>query len=400
MKEMKEISVFLWMVALLLSSCTAPAAPENEALLVAEKMAVSDMKRNPEPWTIDFQKKPKWEYTHGLMMSANLALYYETGNQKYLDYVMQYADMFIAEDGSILTYKLTDYNIDRVNPGKFLMELHKITGEERFLLAIEQLRTQMREHPRIAEGGFWHKKVYPHQMWLDGLYMGTPFLAQYAQTFGEEALFADIALQYQVVDENMYNAEVGLYYHGWDASRQQQWADPVTGLSPHFWGRAMGWIAMGAVDALSWFPEDHPDRYKILNVIDRIAQGAARHQDAETGLWWQVMDQPNREGNYLEGSVSSMLTYFYLKGVRLGYLDKKYLQNADRAYNGLLTHLVKEEEDGSISLTQVCGVAGLGGKPYRDASYEYYVNEVIRNNDPKGVGPFILAAIEMSKKEN
>ncbi len=396
---MKALNSLLLMVVLVFSSCSAPAS-ENEALIVAEKMVVSDMKRNPEPWTIDFQKKPKWEYTHGLMMSADLALYHETGKEKYLDYVMQYADMFISEDGSILTYKLTDYNIDRINPGKFLLELYKITGEKRFLLAINSLRDQMRKHPRIAEGGFWHKKVYPHQMWLDGLYMGTPFLAQYAATFDEEDLFADVALQYQLVDENMYNADVGLYYHGWDASKQQQWANPETGLSPHFWGRAMGWLAMGAVDALSWFPANHPDRDKILHVINRIAEGAVRHQDAETGLWWQVMDQPGREGNYLEASASSMLAYFYLKGVRLGYLETEYLQYGEKAYNGLLKNLVKEEEDGTISLTQICGVAGLGGKPYRDASYEYYVNEVIRANDPKGVGPFILAAIEMSKKEN
>ena len=396
---MKVLSSLLLMSVLLtFSSCSVPA-PENEAILVAEKMAFSDMKRNPEPWTIDFQKKPKWEYTHGLMMSADLAMYKETRKKEYLDYVMKYADMFIGEDGSILTYKLTDYNIDRVNPGKFLLELYKITGDERFLLAINRLREQMRDHPRIEEGGFWHKKVYPHQMWLDGLYMGTPFLAQYAATFDEESVFSDVARQYQLVDENMYNPEVGLYYHGWDASKQQQWADPETGLSPHFWGRAMGWLAMGAVDALSWFPEDHPERSTILHVIDRIAKGAVRHQDPESGLWWQVMDQPGREGNYLEASVSSMLTYFFLKGVRLGYLDKEYLKYADKAYNGLLTHLVKEEEDGTISLTQVCGVAGLGGRPYRDASYEYYVNEVIRDNDPKGVGPFILAAIEMSKNK-
>ena len=395
---MKVLNNLLLLFVLVFSSCSAPAS-ENNALLVAEKMAVSDMKRNPEPWTIDFQKKPKWEYTHGLMMSANLALYQETGKEIYFDYVMQYADMFIGEDGSILTYKLSDYNIDRVNPGKFLLELYKITGEESFLLAINRLRDQMRDHPRIEEGGFWHKKVYPHQMWLDGLYMGTPFLAQYAATFDEESVFSDVARQYQLVDENMYNPEVGLYYHGWDVSKQQQWADPEPGLSPHFWGRAMGWLAMGAVDALSWFPEDHPERSTILHVIDRIAKGAVRHQDPESGLWWQVMDQPGREDNYLEASVSSMLTYFFLKGVRLGYLDKEYLQYADKAYNGLLTHLVKEEADGTINLTQVCGVAGLGGKPYRDASYEYYVNEVIRDNDPKGVGPFILAAIEMSKKE-
>ncbi len=396
---MKAHNLIVLAFLLIFAACSTKTA-ENKYLAIAEKMAISDMKRNPEPWTIDFQKKPKWEYTHGLMMTANLALYNETNNQVYLDYVNQFADMFIAEDGSILTYKLTDYNIDRVNPGKFLMELYKISQEERLLLAINNLRTQMKNHPRIEEGAFWHKKVYPHQVWLDGLYMGTPFLAQYAVEFNEPELFDDIALQYKVMNDNMYNPEVQLYYHGWDASKQQQWANPETGLSPNFWGRAMGWLAMAAVDALYWFPEEHAGREVIMEVIDRIAEGAAKHQDPETGLWWQVLDQHGREGNYLEASASSMLAYFYLKSVRLGFLDESYLENGIKAYNGIIDNLIQNEADETISLTQVCGVAGLGGKPYRDATYEYYVNEVIRNNDPKGVGPFILAGIEMSKVAN
>ncbi|MGQ1947928.1 glycoside hydrolase family 88/105 protein [Geofilum sp. OHC36d9] len=393
---MKTLNTFLigGLMTVLACSC---GGNTNEALLTAEKMAVSDMARNPEPWMIDFREKPKWEYTHGLMMNAYLALYHETNNEAYLDYVKKFADMFVNEDGSIKTYKQTDYNIDRVNPGKFLIELYQITGEERLLKAINLLRDQMRQHPRIEAGGFWHKKIYPNQMWLDGLYMGSPFLAQYGSVFGEYDVFADVALQFRLVNTNMYDPKTGLFYHGWDASHQQQWADPETGLSPNFWGRSMGWLAMASVDALSWFPEAHPDKAFMIEMINRIAEGMVRNQDDETGLWWQVLDQPGREGNYREATVSSMMVYFLLKGVRLGYLDTKYLENAKKAYAGIMTHLIKTGEDGSLNLTECCAVAGLGGNPYRDGSYEYYVNERKRDNDPKGVGPFILAAIEMSK---
>src|SRR5690554_3973683 len=239
---MKNLVLLLLLLSLLISGCSHQT--ENPYLQQAEKMAWSDMQRNPEAWMIDFRKEPKWEYTHGLMMTAHMALYEQTRNEDYLNYVQGFADKFIGADGSILTYKAKDFNIDRINPGKFMIELYQLTGEEKLLLAIEQLRTQMRHHPRTSEGGFWHKKVYPHQMWLDGQYMGPPFLAQYAAAFNEPELFDDVALQVYLMDKNAYDKEKGLYYHGWDESREQAWADPETGLSPNFWGRGMGWYAM------------------------------------------------------------------------------------------------------------------------------------------------------------
>lgn len=379
----------------LMTSCRHPATNQSVYMQWAVKMADSDIKRNPEAWMIDFRQTPKWEYTHGLMMSAYMELYKQTGDAQYLSYVIGFAEKFVSEDGSILTYKLTDYNIDRVNPGKFLIELYQITGDEKLLPAINMLREQMRQHPRTTEGGFWHKQVYPHQMWLDGLYMGAPFLAQYAVAFNDSTLLNDVALQYIIVDNNMYNPAIGLYYHGWDESKTQLWANPETGLSPNFWGRSMGWFAMGLVDALSWFPSNHPKRQELIRILQRTADGIIRHQDAETGLWWQVMDQPHREGNNPEATASVMLTYFLIKSVRLGYLDSYFFNFGKKGYDGVLNHLIRTDEDGSISLINCCAVAGLGGNPYRDGSYDYYISEPIRDNDPKGVGPFILASIEM-----
>ena len=360
-------------------------------------MADSDMKRNPEGWMIDFRPEPKWDYTQGLFASALERVWERTGDEKYLTYIKTFADTMISEDGSIMTYKKEDYNIDRVNPGKFLIELYKETGDEKYRLAIENLRDQMRTHPRTSEGGFWHKKIYPHQMWLDGLYMGAPFLAQYAAEFNEPALFDEVALQIKLMDKHAWSEEKGIYYHGWDESRQQKWADPKTGLSPNIWGRSVGWFAMGLVDVLDYFPQDHPKRAEILQVTQRMADAIVRYQDEKTGLWWQVMDEPNREGNYLESSASSMFTYFLVKAVKEGHIDQKYMQNAQKAYQGIQERFIRKDGDGGISITDAVSVAGLGGDPYRDGTYEYYISEPKRDNDPKAVGPFIMAALEFEE---
>jgi unsaturated rhamnogalacturonyl hydrolase len=390
-------NTYIIFLILILASCKKPSGEASSDKETQKPlyswMADSEMKRNPDPRFLDFRTAPKWEYTNGLICSAFLRVWEKTNDSSYYNYVRSYADSMITEDGHILTYKKTDFNIDRVNPGKFLMELYKITGKENYRIAIDTLRDQMRHHPRTSEGGFWHKKIYPHQMWLDGLYMGSPFLAQYAAEFNEPSLFDDVANQVYLINKYAWDEETGLYFHAWDESREQKWSDPETGRSPHAWGRAMGWFAMALVDMLDFFPEDHPKRAEILAVHKKMAEAVVKNQD-ESGLWWQVLDQPGDKGNYLEASASGMFTYFLLKSANRGYLDQKYAEAGKKGYQGIVDKLIKHNEDGSISLTQVCGVAGLGGDPYRDGSFEYYVNEVIRDNDPKGVGPFIMAALE------
>lgn len=360
-------------------------------------MADSEINRNPEGWTLDFNEKPKWEYTHGLIMTAMEKVYEATGEEKYLDYIKNFSEFMINEEGEIKTYKKSDYNIDRVAGGRYLIGLYEETGEEKYRLAIEELRDQMREHPRTSEGGFWHKKIYPYQMWLDGLYMGSTFLARYAEAFNEPELFDDVANQFRLMDKYAYTDETGLYHHAWDESKEQRWADPETGLSSNYWGRSIGWFSMAVVDVLDYMPEDHPERDRLIEIAQKIADGIVRYQDEETGVWYQVVDQGDREGNYLEASASSMYAYFLLKGVEKGYLDPQYREVGIKAYEGILEEFIRKDEDGGISLTDVNGVAGLGGDPYRDGSYEYYINEIIRDNDPKGVGPFILASLQYEK---
>ncbi|MBA9076352.1 glycoside hydrolase family 88/105 protein [Rufibacter quisquiliarum] len=402
---MKQTSLYLLLAFLVATvacrsgqtgSTQVPTSPAGKPYSVW--MADSEMKRSPEGWMIDFRPEPKWDYTQGLFASALERVYKRTGDRTYFTYIKAFADTMITAEGKIKTYKKTDYNIDRVNPGKFLIFLHQETGQQKYKLALDELRDQMRTHPRTSEGGFWHKKIYPHQMWLDGLYMASPFLAQYGATYNEPAVFDDVAKQIILVDKYTYVKEKNLFYHGWDEKREQKWADPKTGLSPNVWGRAMGWYAMALVDALDFLPQNHPQRNEVIAITKKMAGALAQYQEPKTGLWYQVVDQGGREGNYLEGSASSMFTYFLVKASKKGYIDSgKYLPLARKAYNGILENLIRKEADGTISITQVCAVAGLGGNPYRDGTYEYYINEERRDNDPKAVSPFIMASLEFEE---
>lgn len=389
---MYRILTTLFLVTILISSC------ENQQQETPKKwsvrMADSEMVRFPELWTVDSIRIPFWGYTHGVIAKSMLDMYDYTGDKKYYQYVYDYADTLIKEGGYIVTYDSAKHNIDMINPGTILYRMNEYTGEQKYLDAATTLRNAMRNHPRTSEGGFWHKKVYPHQMWLDGLYMGSPFLAQYAKVFDEPTLFDDVANQIRLIQKYTYDPETSLYYHGWDESKEQIWADSVTGTSPNFWGRSVGWFAMALVDVLDFMPEDHPDRAMIIEVLGNVAKGIQKHQDDQSGVWYQVLDQGDHEGNYLEATASTMFVYSLYKAVRKGYINDSYLDVANKGYEGILKEFIRENEDGTISLTRCCAVAGLGGKSNRDGSFDYYVNEKIRADDPKGVGPFIWASME------
>jgi len=378
---------------------STPATGDNptDGLAMAQKMADSEMIFFPDASTVDFDSVGKWNYTPGLIAFAMMDLYKQTGDEKYFNYARSYADRFINANGEIEGYKMSDFNIDKVNSGKFLFDLYNRTGEAKYKQAIQLLRDQLKGQPRTSEGGFWHKNRYPNQMWLDGLYMGAPFYAQYAKELNEPDGLRDVVNQFAVAHKHTYDPNTGLNYHGWDESKEQAWANPETGCSPNFWGRAEGWYAMALVDVLDFLPENHPGREKLIEILQQVAAGIAKYQDSATGLWYQVLDQGDREGNYLEASASCMFVYALAKASRLNYISNTYKAIAQKGYQGILDHFIKENGDGTISLTDICAVAGLGGDPYRDGSYSYYVGEPRRDNDPKGVGPFILASIEMSK---
>ncbi|MDD3078136.1 MAG: glycoside hydrolase family 88 protein [Paludibacter sp.] len=362
------------------------------------KVADSEMKHNPELWTVDFLSTPKWDYTQGLIAKAMMQMYLTTGDKKYFDYVKTFADYFINDDGEILTYKMSDYNIDKLNGGNFLFDLYTATKDKKYLKAIQTLREQLYTHPRVKEGAFWHKKRYEHQVWLDGLYMGTPFYTRYGAIFDQPQIFNDVTNQFYVCDKYTKDPKTGLNYHGWDESHTQKWANPMTGQSPNFWSRSIGWYVMAIVDVLDYLPVNHQDRAFLIKILNRECTVLLKYQDKKTGMWYQVTNMPKKTGNYLESSGTAMFSYAMAKGVHKGYLPEKFMKKAEKAFQGLVKFSTIQNADSTVSITKACSVAGLGGNPYRDGSYQYYISEPVRSDDPKVVGPFILAALELSKK--
>lgn len=387
-------------LALVLSSSTLFAGKKKSNYYIdwAVTIANSEMKHNPELWQADFVKEPKWDYTQGLIANAMTRIFLATKDSTYFKYTKVFADFFIDRDGNIKTYKVDKYNIDCLNGGKFLFDMYHITKDEKYMKAIKLLRSQIDTHPRTQIGVLWHKKIYENQVWLDGLYMGAPFYAQCAKELKEStSSFDDAAKQLVLGDKVTYDNRTGLNFHAWDESKKQQWADPTTGHSPNFWGRSMGWYMMAMVDILDFLPKDHPQRPVIIANLNRLTQALCQYQDPVTGMWFQVTDQPKREGNYVESSCSAMYIYAMTKGLNNGYLPKHYKPVVQKAFCGFITNATQKNEDGTTSITKACSVAGLGGNPYRDGSFNYYISEKVRNDDPKVVGPFIMACLEMSK---
>lgn len=392
---MKKYILLVLAMALFLISCQKT----SQSIKYAENIASSEMQRHQQAWQLDYLKQPKWTYTIGLELGAFIDLYKVCGDNKYLDYATAYADTMVNADGSIKTYKLEDYNIDQLNAGKILFPIYGYTKKVKYRKAIELLHSQMNTHPRNADGSFWHKKVYPHQIWLDGIYMGSPFLAQYGKVFNHSEDFNVAVNQIITAARHTYDPSTGLYRHACDVSKQMFWADSVTGQSKHAWGRAMGWYAMAIVDVLDYLPENQPGRDSVLKILNNIAFQLKRIQNPATGLWYQVLDHDSTGGNYLESSCSAMFIYSLLKAVRMGYIDSSYKNVAIKGYRGFIRQFVTFDNKGLMNINQTCAVAGLGGSDKRSGDFNYYVHEKVRSNDAKAIGPFIKACIEIEKSK-
>jgi unsaturated rhamnogalacturonyl hydrolase len=348
--------------------------------------------------SIPVGSQTKWSYDMGVVLKGFEGIWMNTGDVKYFNAIQKKMDWFVQDDGSIKNYEPAEYNIDHVNNGKLVLLLYRITGKEKYRKAADLLRGQLKTHPRTTEGGFWHKKIYPNQMWLDGLYMGAPFYAEYAMLFHEENAFDDIANQFTWMENHARDSKTGLLYHAWDESKEQKWANKTTGTSPHFWSRAMGWYTDALVDVLDYFPVNHPKRKDLIDILNRLVNAIEKQQDKNSGLWYDVMNYsgPGKEKNYFEASASSQFTYAIAKGVRKGYLPAAKIEIAAKAYDGLLKQFIKTET-GQTNFYGTVKVSGLGGNPYRDGTFDYYMSEPVVVNDPKGLGAFILASTEMEK---
>jgi unsaturated rhamnogalacturonyl hydrolase len=363
----------------------------------SQQMADSFIARNKDSILVGKSTATRWDYEQGLMLKALERVWYRTGEGKYFEYIVKDLNQYVKEDGSIRTYKAGDLNLDNIPTGRALLTVYQQTqpDKEKYKKAADLLWKQLEEQPKTKEGGYWHKKRYPNQMWLDGLFMGEPFAAEYSLLFNHPEHFDEIAKQFELIEKYAVDEKTGLIYHGYDESREQKWADKNTGRSPHFWGRAMGWYAMALVDVLDYFPKEHPKRSVLVQHLQRLAPVLAHYQDKNSGLWYQIVDQGSRKGNYFEASASCMFVYALAKGSRLGYIPDTYAAAAKKGYAGILKTFIEKEPDGLISLNKTVSVGGLGGTPYRDGSYDYYLSEPIRKNDLKGVGPFIMASVEM-----
>ena len=379
-------------LALLISASLAQAQTPQKW---SERMAATLMLQHDEGLVYDKTKPERWNYELGVMLVGIEQIWHKTGDAKYFNYIQKLIDAFVQEDGTVRTYVLEDYNLDMLPPARCCLTLYKVTGKEKYRKAAQTFRSQLVTQPRTKEGGFWHKKRYPSQMWLDGLYMAEPFFAEYSLTFNELQNFDEIANQLILMEKNAKDDKTGLLFHAYNEDRAMPWADKKTGHSPHFWGRAMGWYAIALVDVLDYFPTNHPKRKEIEAILTRTMNAAIKFQDPKSGVWFQVLDKQKEAGNYLEASGSSMFCYTLLKGVRQGILSEKYLISAKKAYAGILKEFISTDGQGNIHLNHVCMVAGLGGTPYRDGSYNYYITEPQRTDDIKGAGPFMMASVEM-----
>ncbi|MFC4319999.1 glycoside hydrolase family 88/105 protein [Litchfieldia salsa] len=366
---------------------------ETKTIKWSQRMVDSLMERRP--LLSAGVRNDKWSYDYGVVLKGTELVWRQTGDQKYLDYMKKNMDAFVNDDGDIREYNVETFNIDHINNGKVLLTLYKETGELKYKKAADLLRSQLRSHPRTSEGAFWHKKIYPYQIWLDGLYMGAPFYAEYVKEYGNQEEFDDITKQFLLCAKNTKDHETGLLYHAFDEKKVQPWADPETGLSKNFWGRSMGWFVMAIVDTLPFIPEDHKDRNRLISMLQEIMQALKSVQDQDSHVWYQVLNKSEKKGNYLEASASCMILYAMAKGLRLKIIGDEWREQANKVYEGILAEFITVTSEGYVNLNKNCEVAGLGGPDNRDGTFEYYISEPIITNDLKGVGAFILAAAEM-----
>ncbi len=345
-------------------------------------------------------KANKWNYIDGCMITALLSLYEMSGKERYYTFAKDFIDYFVQDNGEIRTYNVKEYNLDNINTASNLFFLYDKTGDEKYKKALDLVRTQLDTMPRTKEGSFWHKDIYPNQVWLDGLYMAEPFYMRYETQFRKMEKCSDVIHQFENVEKHMKDEKTGLYYHGYDESRQMYWADPVTGCSPNFWLRSLGWFSLALTETANAVNEElyYEKRY-LIGLLEKLIDALIPFQD-ESGMFYQVPDKKDEKGNYLETSGTALIAYAVLKAVRLGYISPKYAAVGEKAFDGICSKYLSKNPDGTLKLSGICLVAGLGGKQHRDGSLAYYFSEPVVENEAKGVAPFLLAYTEMLRKEN
>jgi unsaturated rhamnogalacturonyl hydrolase len=359
------------------------------------------MQRSVHPYFLDSSKKPLWSYVMGIEMESLLDTYLTYNDSSIINYLKEYPAKMIDDKGNVAGYKYQDYNLDNVRTARFILRMNNLNHEKKLDLALKMFFKQLEKQPRTKEGVWWHKAIYANQVWLDGIYMGLPFYTMAAPLLkGKKAIkyYDDAVDQITKTDKRTYDEQTGLWKHAWDETHSMFWANKETGLSQHTWGRALGWYTMAMVEILDVLPQDYARRAEVVDLFKKAMAAVVKYQDPSSGVWYDVLDVKDSR-NYLEATCSSMFAYCLLKGYRLGYLPESYRDAGIKAYNGILKNFIKVNADKTLSLTRCCAVSGLGPdkNPKRDGSFNYYMSEPIRDNDAKGVGPFIWASLEMEK---
>jgi unsaturated rhamnogalacturonyl hydrolase len=388
-------------VFLLIISSKTIAQNDNNAVLAdnlkwSERTALTILNTYPKASQIDGTKEPKWDYKMGLVLAAFEKLYQKTNDKKYFNYIKEYADELIDADAKIKKYDIKEYNIDCANPGKLLFNLYNETKDNRYLKVLQMLRDQLDNQPRTASGGFWHKQIYPNQMWVDGLYMAEPFYTQYTVKYENGKALDDIARQFELVQNHLVDKKTGLVYQAWDESKEIAWANPETGTSPTIWGRGIGWYMMSLVEVLDYYPKTNPKYKTLTGYLNQIAKSTVEHKSA-SGLWYQIADKPDLKDNFLESSASAMIIYSLAKAADKGYLASKYKKVAQNSFDAFVKEFVKKDQKGEVIISNVSSNVGLGGKPFRDGTNDYYLNSKAKDNSSPALAAFLLSAIELNK---
>lgn len=364
------------------SSDSSVATSDDYQSSPAYRMATSIIARSPQGYG-------GWNYETGTVLRGMEEVYLATGDQQVFDYIQNTVDNVVSNNGNIASYFEGEYNLDQIKQGSTLLFLYEQTGLEKYKLAADQLRTQLNNQPTTASGGYWHKNKYPNQMWLDGLYMAEPFSAHYSKLFEDGEHFDEVLLQLNLMAEKSADPITGLLYHAWDESGAAFWADPQTQQSPIFWGRSLGWYMMALVDVLDHIPEAYPEhRTQLIDLLQTLSATLALYQDAD-GVWWQIVDKPAEPGNWQESSATAMYVYAMAKGVRLGYLPQSLLPVIEQGWQGLNEQFI-EEQNSLLTLTDTCEGTGVSN------TYSFYAGRRALSNDPKGLGPYLMAAVEMT----
>jgi unsaturated rhamnogalacturonyl hydrolase len=379
-----------------LTNAKSYIASHNEPKAWSEVIAKTILTTYPDPAKLEIFSQGQWSYTNGYFLNALSESYFKTKNPEYLDYIKQWVNLFVKENGKLdsIKYRRKDFELDNILPGRLLLFLYQHTGDKRYAIMAAQLIDQLNNQPKTSEGGFWHKKVYTQQMWLDGIYMGDVYLAQYASVFNQPQYFDEAAKQMELIYKHTLDTKTGLLYHGWDESKNKIWANSQTGASPEFWGRALGWYIMALVDGLDYFPANHPERKALLQIFKDLSASLAKYQDTATGMWYQVVNKGQLPGNWVESSCTAMFAYAFAKGFQKGYLGPEYLAKASGAFKGLIAKEVYFDDQDKIYLTGTVKVGTLNLKVSK-GDYDYYINVDRRINDFKGIAALMYLALTL-----